>query len=472
MNTPAKPRSNPDSKFKTGSKFKKLPLEPGLLSRRLAASVLADVVQRRLALDERLDAHLSSKEASDMSAQDRSLVRAIATSAVRRLGTIKRALYERLMAGMPQGAPKLEPILISAVAQILFLGVPDHAAVDTAVRLAREDANSMHFVPLANAVLRRIAREKETILKSANPLRDDTPEWLAKRWFTAYGAENATLIAASHQEELAIDLTVKSGPQEWADRLGAVLLPTGSIRLTTRDSIATLPGYEDGEWWVQDAAAAIPAKLMMASEGKNIKDMRVLDLCAAPGGKTAQLASLGVSVVAMDRSDKRLVQLRNNMTRLKLEVEVLVADALTFEGELFDAVLIDAPCSATGTIRRHPDVAWTKTQEDILKLVALQRKMLDRAHLWLKSGGILVYSTCSLERDESEAQIDALLKRDPRFSRMPVVTDEVGGMGELITEQGDVRALPFHFAAKNQGENARLSGCDGFYAARLVFKEL
>ncbi len=457
MNTPAKPKSNP--------KFKQKPLEPGLLSRRLAASVLSDVVQRRLALDERLDAHLSSKEASEMSAQDRSLVRAIVTSAVRRLGTIKRALYERLMAGMPQGAPKLEPILISAVAQILFLGVPDHAAVDTAVRLAREDSNSMHFVPLANAVLRRIAREKETILKSVNPLRDDTPEWLAKRWFNAYGAENAVLIAASHQEELAVDLTVKSDPQGWADRLGAILLPTGSIRLKTRESIATLPGYEDGEWWVQDAAASLPAKLMMAG-----KDKRVLDLCAAPGGKTAQLAVTGASVVAMDRSDKRLVQLRNNMTRLKLDVEVVVADALSYEGELFDAVLIDAPCSATGTIRRHPDVAWTKTQEDILKLVALQRKMLDRAHLWLKSGGILVYSTCSLERDEGEAQIEALLKRDPRFSRMPVVADELGGMSELLTEHGDVRALPFHFKSQLEGENARLSGCDGFYAARLVFE--
>ncbi len=458
MNTPSKLKP----------KFKQKPLEPGLLSRRLAASVLADVVQRRLALDDRLDAHLSTSEAADMSAQDRSLVRAIATSAVRRLGTIKRALYERLLGGMPQGAPKLEPILISAVAQILFLGVPDHAAVDTAVSLAREDSNSMHFVPLANAVLRRIAREKETILKSVNPLRDDTPEWLAKRWFNAYGPENAVLIAASHQDELAVDLTVKSDPQDWADRLGAVLLPTGSIRLTTRDSIATLPGYEDGEWWVQDAAAAIPAKLMMASEGK-----RVLDLCSAPGGKTAQLASLGAHVVAMDRSDKRLVQLRNNMTRLKLEVEVIVADALVFtienEADLFDAVLIDAPCSATGTIRRHPDVAWTKTQEDILKLVALQRKMLDRAHLWLKSGGILVYSTCSLERDEGEAQIEALLKRDPRFSRVPVAADELGGMSELITEQGDVRALPFHFKSQLEGENTRLSGCDGFYAARLMF---
>ncbi len=459
MNIPYKstPKSNPKAKTHL--------LEPGLLSRRLAASVLADVVQRRLALDERLDTYLSLEPANEMSAQDRSLVRAIATSAIRRLGTIKRALYERLLGGMPQSAPKLEPILISAVAQILFLGVPDHAAVDTAVRLAREDSNSVHFVPLVNAVLRRIAREKDAILKSANPLRDDTPEWLAKRWSNAFGPDNALLIADSHQDELAVDLTVKSDPEGWADRLGAVLLPSGSIRLTNRDSIAMLPGYLDGEWWVQDVAAAIPAKLISAGEGK-----RILDLCAAPGGKTAQLAVTGASVVAMDRSDKRLVQLRNNMTRLKLNVDVLVADALSYEGEMFDAVLIDAPCSATGTIRRHPDVAWTKTQEDILKLVALQRKMLDRAHLWLKSGGILVYSTCSLERDEGEAQIEALLKRDPRFSRVPVSADEVGGMGELITEAGDVRALPFHFKSKLEDANPRLSGCDGFYAARLVFK--
>ncbi len=433
--------------------------EPGLLSRRLAASVLGDVVQRRLALDERLESHLASAEASEMSAQDRSLVRAIATSAVRRLGTVKRALYERLIGGLPPGAPKLEPILISAVAQILFLGVPDHAAVDTAVRLAREDPKSLHFVPLANAVLRRIAREREDILKSVNPLRDDTPEWLARRWFEAYGPEKAVRIAAAHQDELAVDLTVKSDPQGWADRLGAVLLPTGSIRLTNRDGIATLPGYADGEWWVQDAAAALPARLLNAGPGKH-----VLDICAAPGGKTVQLAATGARVTAVDRSAQRLVQLRSNLARMKLEAEVVVADALTYEAGPFDAVLIDAPCSATGTIRRHPDVAWTKTQEDILKLVALQRRMLDRAAGWLKLGGILVYSTCSLERDEGEAQIEALLKREPRFTRLPIAASEVGGMAELVSEAGDLRALPFYFS----GDNARLSGCDGFYAARLV----
>ncbi len=440
-------------------KTKKITPELGLLSRRIAANVLADVVQRRLNLDDRLDAHLSSNDAADMSAQDRSLVRAIATSAVRRLGTVKRALYERLLGGMPAGAPKLEPILISAVAQILFLGVPDHAAVDTAVRLARDDGNATHFAPLTNAVLRRIAREREDILKSVNPLRDDTPEWLAKRWFSAYGAEAAVLIAAAHQDELAVDLTVKSDPAGWAERLGAVLLPTGSIRLTNRDGIVTLPGFSDGEWWVQDAAAAIPARLIEAGIGK-----RILDLCAAPGGKTMQLASTGATVVAVDRSSQRLTQLRSNLTRLKLEAEIVVADALTFEAEPFDAVLIDAPCSATGTIRRHPDVAWVKTQEDILKLVALQRKMLDRAALWLKPGGVLVYSTCSLERDEGEAQIENLLKREPRFNRLPVEAHEVGDMSELVTSDGDVRALPFHF----KGESPRLSGCDGFYAARLV----
>ena len=455
----AGPAHAPREAPREAAKGKPAPNEPGLATRRLVVAVLGDVVQKRLPLDERLDVHLSSSEASELAAQDRSLVRAISTIAMRRLGTIKKALAERLKNGLPPGAPKLEPILISGIAQLLFLGIPDHAAVDTAVRLAREDARCMHFASLVNAVLRKIARERDPFLKSVNALRDDTPEWLARRWFEAYGPQKAVLIAASHADELAVDLTVKDNAVGWASRLGAILLPTGSLRLTNRDGIATLPGYSDGEWWVQDAAAAIPARLINAKPG-----MRVLDLCAAPGGKTAQLASAGADVVAVDRSAQRMVRLKQNLERLKLKAECHVADALTFKAAPFDAVLVDAPCSSTGTIRRHPDVAWTKTQEDVLKLVQMQKKILDRAVTHLKPGGILVYSTCSLEKDESEDQIAALLARNPKLKRVPVTASELGGMAELLTENGELRALPFQFA----GENSRLSGCDGFYAARLT----
>ena len=437
----------------------KAPLnEPGLAARRIVAAVLGDVVQKRLPLDERLDVHLSSDDAGELAAQDRNLIRAIAITSMRRLGTIRKALRERLKNGLPPGAPKLEPILISGIAQILFLGIPDHAAVDTAVRLAREDARCMHFTSLVNAVLRKIVREREPFLKSVNALRDDTPEWLAMRWFEAYGPENAVRIAAAHGDELAVDLTVKDNAVGWASRLGAILLPTGSLRLMSRDGIATLPGYGDGEWWVQDAAAAIPARLLKPKPG-----MRILDLCAAPGGKTAQLAAAGANVVAVDRSAQRMTRLEQNLKRLKLTAECVIADALTYEAEPFDAILIDAPCSSTGTIRRHPDVAWTKTQEDILKLVQLQKKILDRAIKLLKPGGIVVYATCSLEKDESEKQVEAFLKRQPKFSRVPVTPDEVGGMSELITPLGELRTLPFQFS----GEQSRLSGCDGFFAARL-----
>lgn len=460
----AEPRPRPaaGAKLEPKHRHRTPDKEPGLQARRIAAAVLGDVVQRRLALDDRLDTHLGSDEASELAAQDRGLVRAIATTAMRRLGTIRKALSERLKNGLPPGAPKLEPILISGVAQILFLGVPDHAAVDTAVRLAREDARCMHFTSLVNAVLRRIAREREAFLKSVNALRDDTPEWLARRWFETYGPESAVRIAASHADELAVDLTVKGNAVGWASRLGAILLPTGSLRLTNRDGIATLPGYSDGEWWVQDAAAAIPARLLRAEPG-----MRVLDLCAAPGGKTAQLALTGAEVVAVDRSVQRMARLEQNLARLKLKAETHVADALSFKAEPFDAILVDAPCSSTGTIRRHPDVAWTKTQEDILKLVQLQKRILDRAVSLLKPGGMLVYATCSLERDESEAQIEALLKREPRLLRQPIAASEVGGMTELLNADGDLRALPYQFADITSDDNARLSGCDGFYAARL-----
>jgi len=422
--------------------------------------VLGDVVQRRLPLDERLDLHLSSESAALLAPQDRALVRAIATIAMRHLGTVRKALRERLKQGLPPGAPRLEPILISAVTQVLFLGIPDHAAVDTAVRLAREDAQALHFASLVNAVLRRLVRERDAFLKTVNPLRDDTPEWLARRWFETYGPEKAVRIAAAHEDDLAVDLTVKSKPQLWANRLGAIQLPTGSLRLTSRDAIVTLPGYQDGEWWVQDVAAAIPARLLGVKPGE-----RVLDLCAAPGGKTAQLAHAGAEVVAVDRSAQRMERLAANMERLRLAVEMQVGDALEFEAAPFDAILLDAPCSATGTIRRHPDVAWTKTQADLVKLVALQRRLLDKAVSLLKPGGRLVYATCSLGREEGEAQIEALLERIPGLSRVPVRASEVGGLDELLTEAGELRSLPFHFS----GETARFSGCDGFFAARLTF---
>jgi 16S rRNA (cytosine967-C5)-methyltransferase len=305
-------------------------------------------------------------------------------------------------------------------------------------------------------VLRRLARERDAILADADALEVDTPDWLAARWRAAYG-DAAPAIAEAHRRGGAVDLTVREDPAGWAERLGATLLATGTLRLNDRSAIRELPGYVEGAWWVQDAAAALPARLLDARPGE-----RVADLCAAPGGKTAQLASAGATVLAVDRSRHRLKRLAENMARLRLAVETKVADALTLEAEPFDAVLLDAPCSATGTIRRHPDVPWTKHEADLAKLVDLQARLLDKAAALTRLGGRLVYCTCSLEPEEGERQVESFLARNPAFAPVPVRADEVPGLEEAITLNGDVRTLP------HQGGVALgASGLDGFFIARF-----
>jgi 16S rRNA (cytosine967-C5)-methyltransferase len=432
----------------------------GLAARRLACEIIEDVTRRRQALDDRMERLAHDARFQALQPNDRGLVRAIATATMRRYGLIRKALSDRLDRGMPPRSGRLECFLLGAVAQILVLETAPHAAVDTAITLAREDAHARHFTDLANAVLRRIATEKADILAAADPLRQDTPPWLAERWIRAYGPTTAGLIAAAHVTEPSIDISVKSDPEGWAERLGGVVLPTGSIRLTARTAIPLLPGFSDGEWWVQDAAAAIPARLLRAKPGQ-----RVLDLCAAPGGKTAQLALTGATVTAVDRAEQRMGRLIENMERLKLTVDTHVAEASAYQpGPIFDALLLDAPCSATGTIRRHPDVAWSKTLEDVFKLAALQARLLDHAATLLKPGGTLVYATCSLEPEEGELQITRFLDRNPQFSRDEVTLSETGGDSQLISAHGDLRCLPCHWPNPVD----RLAGMDGFFAARLV----
>ncbi|MEZ2409600.1 RsmB/NOP family class I SAM-dependent RNA methyltransferase [Bosea sp. RCC_152_1] len=430
---------------------------PGLPARRLAATVIDEVLRARVALDETLD-HLVPD--SGLDAADAGLARAIAVTAFRRLGTIQHAINERLERGSPRHSGLFEPILAAAAAQILFLDVPDHAAVDLAIRHLHEDPRSARYTALGNALLRRVVRERDAILADAeaNPFRD-TPDWLAASWRAAYGEEAATAIALSHREEPPLDVTAKADPAVWAEKLGGILLPTGSIRLRERQAIATLPGYQEGAWWVQDAAAALPVKLISPAPGE-----RIVDLCAAPGGKTAQIAAAGAQVTALDRSGPRLRRLKANLERLGLTAEVVTADATSWQAEPFDAVLLDAPCSATGTIRRHPDVAWTKSEEDRDRLVALQAKLLDAAAALTKPGGQLVYCTCSLEPEEGEAQISAFLTRHPQFRRAGASPAEIGGLDAVIDANGDIRTLPQHLP----GETPRLSGWAGFYASRLI----
>jgi 16S rRNA (cytosine967-C5)-methyltransferase len=421
---------------------------PGYLSRLIAARAFRRVLRERRQIDEAIGLETAQYA---LSQADLSLVRAILTVSFRRLGGIRAAMTSRASSGEIADSGLLLPLLVTALAQVLFLDVPDHASVDSAVEIAKRDADAKHYASFANALLRRVAAEKADILIELTGKQHDTPGWLFDRWTQFYGADVASRIAAAHLVEPPVDLTVF---HDIPPEISGVKLPTGSFRLRTHQSIASLPGYSDGLFQVQDVAAALPARLAGAKPG-----MRIADLCAAPGGKTAQLAAAGAQVVAVERSAARAARLRENLARLKLEAEIKVEDATTFSDGLFDAVLLDAPCSATGTIRRHPEIAWTKTLADIFALASQQARMLEAASRLVKPGGFLVYSTCSLEREEGEDPIGRFLDENPDFRRLPIAPGEYDIPAEMITPDGDLRALPCHLA--------EWGGADGFFAARL-----
>ena len=431
---------------------------PGLPARRVAADILDGVLRRRRALDEMLDGRQAPAGLGALAERDRALARHIVATTLRRLGSLRHLLGQCLERGLPPTAPRVETALLIGATQILFLDVPDHAAVDLSVRLAQADRNAVHYRKLVNAVLRRIARSGAELLAHSATAALDTPAWLLARWSRHYGAETAQAIAAANRSEPALDLTVKADPGAWAARLGGHVLPTGSVRLVAHGPVPQLAGYEEGAWWVQDAAAALPARLFGDLSGRTITD-----LCAAPGGKAAQLAALGARITALDRSPARLQRLRENFGRLALEAEIVEADAATWNGGPFDGVLIDAPCSSTGTIRRHPDIAWLKHEADLAGLIGLQRRLLDHAVTLTRPGGLIVFCTCSLEPEEGETLVAEFLAREPRVRRVPIDPAEVAGCGELLTPAGELRTLPCHFPAADP----RLAGLDGFYAVRL-----
>jgi 16S rRNA (cytosine967-C5)-methyltransferase len=435
---------------------------PGLAARRIAADILDGVLHKRRTLDDQLDgagAHPGLKTLPD---RDRALMRRLVATILRKLGTLGHVLSRLLDRGMPTDAPRAQSALLIGAAQILWMDVPDHAAVDLSVRLVQSDRRAAKYAGLVNAVLRRCAREGEGLIAEVKAEMLDLPPWLIKRWIAHYGEGTAREMAAAIGVEPSLDLTVKADAAQWANRLHGMMLPTGSVRTLLQGSVTMLPGFAEGQWWVQDAAAALPAKLLGEIAGK-----AVLDLCAAPGGKTAQLALAGAEVTAVDRSPARMARLRDNLTRLSLQAEAIVADACEWQSpnpDGFDAILLDAPCTSTGTIRRHPDVAWLREENDIAQLTALQTRLLQKAVSQLKSGGRLVYCTCSLEPEEGEGAIAGLLEAEPALRRLPIEPSEVGGLAELITPEGDLRTLPSHLPHSDP----RFAGLDGFYAARLV----
>jgi 16S rRNA (cytosine967-C5)-methyltransferase len=429
---------------------------PGLAVRRVAADIVDGVLRRHRPLDELLD---TTRELATLEERDRALTRALVGAVLRRLGTLRHLLGLFLDRGPPAQAPRVETALLIGAAQILFLGVPDHAAVDLSVRLVQADREALHFAGLVNAVLRRVTREGAARLATLDMPVLDTPDWLLARWTKAYGPETARAIAAANGHEPALDLTVKEDAAFWAEKLGGRVLATGSVRTIAHGAVTALPGFAEGAWWVQDAGAALPARLI-----GDIRGRRVADLCAAPGGKTAQLAAAGALVTAVDRAPARLRRVAENLARLSLKAELVCADVAEWQAEPFDAVLLDAPCTATGTIRRHPDLPWLKQAADIAALAALQRRLLERAVALTKPGSTLIYCTCSLEPEENDIIIAELIAREPSLRRAPVTVPEVFGLTHLLTADGDLRTLPCHLP----DADPQRAGIDGFYAARLV----
>jgi 16S rRNA (cytosine967-C5)-methyltransferase len=420
-------------------------------SRKVALDVLVACLDKGQPLDDALARHPGFPA---LDPRDRAFVRLLLATTLRRLGEIDTMLGSMIERPLDGASAIGLQILRLGAAQLLFLGTPAHAAVDTAVQLAQ--SRLPHIKGLINAVLRRVAREGVPMLGERDPAHLNTPAWLWESWAATYGEETTRAIAAAHLIEAPLDLTTRADTDFWAGQLEAEKLPTGTLRRRAGGNITELPGFPEGAWWVQDAAATLPVRLLGDVTGK-----RVADLCAAPGGKTLQLCAAGAQVTAVDISARRVMRLGENLARAGMTAALVTADASKWTpAEKFDAILIDAPCSGTGTLRRHPDIAWLKDEEDVSRLTVTQDRLLVHALDLLKPGGMLVYAVCSLQQDESADRIEALLARESRVQRAAVQPAELPGLTDAITPAGDVRTLPSMWSERG--------GIDGFYIARLA----
>ncbi len=465
---PQKPNQRSDQNARpragTPSARPRRPLVPGLATRQAAVRVISAVLTDHRSLDEAL-------AASDaLEARDRGLARLIAGTVIRRQGELESVVGGFLSKPLPRKTGALWPILLSAAAQLLMLETPPHAAISLAVEQCRDDRDARHFDKLANAVLRKVATEGPLRLAALDPVTLNVPPWLWQRWRTTYGEETARAIAMAQLQQAPLDLSVKSDAAGWAERLGGVVLETGTVRLAAAGRIEDLAGFTEGAWWVQDAAAALPARLLGDVAGR-----AVADLCAAPGGKTAQLAAAGALVTAVDLSDARLARVRENLQRLGLTAEIVAADIANWRpGRQFDAVLLDLPCTATGTIRRNPDILRLKRDRDVAVLAEIQSRLIEATADLVAPRGRMVVCVCSLEPEEGERPVEAFLAAHPAFRRVPVEAGELAGHVDWITPAGDLRTLPSHILPMpapslpaSATSTVSAAGMDGFYAARL-----
>jgi 16S rRNA (cytosine967-C5)-methyltransferase len=415
--------------------------------RRIALDVLDRVLGRGLPLDETFAGHPALQ---GLEPRERAFARLLVTTTLRRLGQID-ALLEQFVERPPK--TRVKNILRLGLAQLLFIGTPPHAALSETVALA--SGRESYARGLVNAVLRRASREARPLIDSQDPARLNLPAWLFESWSRTYGEATARAIVGAMLSEPPLDLTVRGDPACLAAELEAEVLTGSTLRRRFGGAIEDLPGYADGRFWVQDVAAALPAPLL-----GDIRQQPVIDLCAAPGGKTAQLAAAGAAVTAVERSPQRAERLVLNLKRLRLEAEVTIADALTWRpAEPVPFVLLDAPCTATGTIRRHPDIAWHKTTAEVIRMSRLQGDLLAAAAAMLAPGGTLVFASCSLQPEEGPILIERALAEGLPLVRAPIGRAELQGLPVEITPAAEVRTLPCHLAGRG--------GMDGFFIARL-----
>lgn len=426
-----------------------------LAAREAALYLLEAVLGSRQSLSEALE---RERRFYSLPARDRAFCRMLVSTTLRRLGQIDD-LISKAEEKPGQKNIMLQNILRIGVAQIMFMNVPDHAAVDTSVRLAAA-AGMERQKGFVNGLLRTMTRAGKEWLARQDEARINTPAWLLQAWIEDYGLKTAAQIARANLSEAPLDITVKDPASKnyWAANLKASELGTGTLRIVAGGPVQDLAGFDGGGWWVQDASAAIPAKLLGDVKGKT-----VVDFCAAPGGKTMQLAAMGAHVIALDRSAQRLKRLQENLKRVGLgdKVEVVASDAAAWRPrEAPQFILLDAPCTATGTIRRNPDMPHLKTPGDMERLTGLQAEILDHAFDILAPGGVMVYCVCSLQKAEGEAQIQRLLNARPDAMKLAIAAKDIGGIEEPVTEEGDLRILPFHLAASG--------GMDGFFISRIT----
>jgi 16S rRNA (cytosine967-C5)-methyltransferase len=378
----------------------------------------------------------------------------LASVTLRRRGSLDEVIATYLREPLKPKQTHLQDILRITAAQLCLMGTEDHAAAWAAVELAKLRAETRPYAKLVNAIARRLAETGAEKIKTV-PMRADTPGWLWRKLARVHGAKTAAAIAAAHRREPPLDLSLRDPEDsiEWPEELGARRIGARTVRMASA-RVPELPGFEDGRWWAQDLAASLPAEVLAPTPGET-----VFDLCAAPGGKSLQIASMGAKTLSVDHSYWRLERLKENFARVGLESEVIEADILEWQpGMLADRILLDAPCSATGTIRRNPDLLWTSRETQVPDLVRLQAKMLDAAISMTRSGGVLVYAVCSLLPEEGEEQIAKLLERRDDIERMPITPDEVDSL-PVVNKDGDLRCLPHRLADKG--------GMDGFFVSRL-----